>query len=93
MRKFIIIFCLGVIFSIESYSSLNNGKFRINGTISKSFDGQMAILSIKDDYQKTTRSDTSIIEMGKFSFAGNEYLDNLSSIIIEDKSLVSTKKN
>lgn len=91
MRKFIIIFCLGVIFSSESFSSLNNGKFRINGTISKSFDGQMAILSIKDDYQKTTRSDTSIIEMGKFSFAGNEYLDNLSSIIIEDEYGIKTR--
>lgn len=91
MRKFIIIFCLGVIFSSESFSSLNNGKFRINGTISKSFDGQMAILSIKDDYQKTTRSDTSIINTGNFSFAGNEYLDNLSSIIIEDKYGIKTR--
>lgn len=90
MRKFIIIFCLGVIFSSESFSSLNNGKFRINGTISKSFDGQMAILSIKDDYQKTTRSDTSIIDMGNFSFAGNEYIDNLSSIIIEDEYGIKT---
>ena len=51
----------------------------------------MAILSIKDDYQKTTRSDTSIINTGNFSFAGNEYLDNLSSIIIEDKYGIKTR--
>ena len=70
---------------------IQSEKFYIKGTIDKSFDGQLAILSIKDDYLKIIHSDTSIINQGRFSFDGNEYLNNLSTIIIKNNEGTQTQ--
>jgi thiol-disulfide isomerase/thioredoxin len=83
--RFFLIICIEIVISYGTYVTAQNGKFRIEGAIDKSFDGQLAILTVMDDYQTITHSSTSIINEGKFSFEGKEYLDNLSYIFIKDK--------
>lgn len=91
MKKIILSICLGIIFSGEIFSSVPEGKFRIEGTIDPSFDGQLAILSLKNDYQTVIALDTSVIARGRFSFEGEEFLPNLSSLRIENKKGVQTR--
>lgn len=90
MKKYILIICFGFMFFSGAFPSIQNGKFRVEGTIDRSFDGQLAVLSIRDDNQTITRSDTSIIDQGRFLFEGSECLNNLSSIIIQDKYGIKT---
>ncbi|WP_075558874.1 TlpA disulfide reductase family protein [Parabacteroides timonensis] len=85
MKISILIICLSLLFSTDIFSSVQSEKSRIEGTISQSFNGQFAILFIKDDYGVIIDSDTSEINQGKFLFENNEYLNNLSLIVVQNK--------
>ena len=85
MKKKALIYCLFLFFFSGTLSSNQIKKYRIEGTIGKSFDGQYAKLSLRDDNQAITHTDISIIDLGRFSFEGDEYLNNISSITIEDR--------
>lgn len=85
MKRISLIICLGILFSIGAFSAMAPAKFHIKGTIDKSFDGQLAILSLKIDGQTAIPTDTAVISQGQFSFEGNAYPVYLSSLAIEDK--------
>ena len=87
MKQTLLIICIFFLFFSGTFSTMQNGKYRIEGTIDKSFNGQKAKLSLMNDDQLPSRSFFSVIDQGRFSFEGDEYLNNLSSItIIEDNS-------
>ena len=85
MRKVILSICLSFVFSSGILSNSDNGKFRIEGVIDRSFDGQLAILYTNDNNRITIYSDTVVIKKGQFLFKGNEDVTNFSFIAIEDK--------
>ena len=84
MKKNALIVCLVFVFFSGMLPTIQNGKYHIKGTIDKSFDGQRVKLSLINDYQEIVRTDVVVINQGRFSFEGDEYLNNISSIIIED---------
>ena len=89
MRTFFIV-CFAFLFYSGTVPTIQSEKYRIEGTIDKSFDGQRAIFSIMDDNREIILSDVFIINQGRFLFEGDEYLNNLSTIVIKDKDGVST---
>lgn len=86
MRTSILLTYLFVLFSVEALPSVKSGKYVVEGTIDRSFDKKLAILYVKDDYQNVIYSDSTTINQGRFTFEGNEYIGNLSSIVIEGKN-------
>ena len=90
MRQIVVFFYFSLVFSTLAFSMSAVGKFSIKGTVSRSFDGQRAILSKMNSSHIPIDTDTSIIRQGRFSFEGDEFLDNISTIVVEDKQGTQT---
>lgn len=90
MKKYILYISLFFLISNGIYSYSQESKYHIQGTVARSLNGEQAILAIKNEYQSTIHTETSIIKKGQFSFEGNENLNNLSVITIKDKDGILT---
>lgn len=85
MNKIIFTIFLGLMFFSGTLPEIQKGEYRIEGNIDRSFDGYRAVLSRYDhDNQRVSREICDIAD-GRFLFEGEEKLENLASIIIEDR--------
>ena len=78
------------LFSNVIYTYSQERKYHIQGTVTRSLNGEQAILTVKNEYQAIIHTETSILQKGQFSFEGNKNLNNLSVITIKDKDGVIT---
>lgn len=84
MKIFFLTAVAGIIFS-SGIVVAQQGRYRIEGTIDNSFDGQKAKLISIGNSGGVILSDTSRIDGGRFFFEGEEYLENQSTIYIENE--------
>jgi hypothetical protein len=70
--KLLVIFIGALFLSVSAYSQ--SSKYFLKGTINRSHDGQLAVLSKMDEKSIVFKTDTTIIEEGSFYFEGNEFL-------------------
>lgn len=70
--KLLVIFIGALFLSVSAYSQ--SSKYFLKGTINRSYDGQLAVLSKMDEKSIVFKTDTTIIEEGSFYFEGNEFL-------------------
>ena len=64
--KLLVIFIGALFLSVSAYSQ--SSKYFLKGTINRSHDGQLAVLSKMDEKSIVFKTDTTIIEEGSFYF-------------------------